>query len=184
MNHEAAHAQWQLSLGNDPGHPAGIHSKPATAAGPGCGAENASWGKKTVLLVDSDTRSRESRAKIMRTLGVTVDCAHSLRAARSRFQSGPYNLVLVDAGDDAEGAEALVQEIRSKKPRQLVAFLVGSPLFVSTSPKPMSTRARRVPPPAAPAVPVLKASASAASAADFGQRIKDAEAQQALDKPA
>jgi len=180
MNDETARAEWQLRPGNDPGRAAGNDSRPGTAAAPNRGAENSSWGKKTVLLVDSDGRSRESRARIMRTLGVIVDCAHSLRIARSRFQSGAYNLVLVDAGDDVEGAEALVQEIRSRKPRQLVAFLVGSPLFVSTSPKPRSTRETRAPSAPPAAVPALKA----ASVADFGQRIRDAEAEQALDKPA
>ncbi len=91
------------------------------------------WSRKTVLLVDVHSRTRESRSKIMRTLGVTVHCASSAGSARSRLEAGTYNLVLIDLGTDRAGAESLVQEIKLKNPRQLIAFLVGSPLFVATS---------------------------------------------------
>jgi CheY-like chemotaxis protein len=131
-----------------------------------------SWSKKTVLLVDVHSRTRESRSKIMRTLGVTVHCASTASSARSRLESGLYNLILVDLGADRVGAESLVQEIKLKNPRQLVAFLVGSPLFVATSLSGKTERPSRALPPLRP-IPVVN---TPASKFDFGQRVKDAEA--------
>jgi CheY-like chemotaxis protein len=132
-----------------------------------------SWMKKTVLLVDVDPHTRDSRAKMMRMLGVTVHCASSARAARSKLESRAYNLVLVDLGRDNEDAESLAREIRLKNPRQLVAFLVGSPLFVATSLNGKDTR----PAQAMPYRPTALAqkAALAESSFDFGQKIKDAE---------
>ncbi len=130
------------------------------------------WSKKTVLLVDVHWRTRESRSKIMRTLGVTVHCASTADGARSRLDSGVYNLILVDLGSDRAGAESLVQEIKLKNPRQLVAFLVGSPLFVATSLTGKAERSSRVLPPIGP-IPVVS---TLASKFDFAQKVKDAEA--------
>lgn len=132
--------------------------------------------KKVVLLVDVNPERRESRAKVMRTLGVTVHCASSARGARSRMDSGAYNLILVDLGADSDAAEALVQEIRLKHPGQLVAFLVGSPLFVAKSLRNKGVSRPRV------AQPTVASQVSAAitndKAFDFGQKIKEAEAEE------
>lgn len=89
--------------------------------------------KKSVLLVDSNRHSRESRAKVMRTMGVRVVCADNACSARVRLVKEKYNLILVDLGPDVTAAESLVSEIRTKNSRQLVGFLVGSPLFVAQS---------------------------------------------------
>ncbi len=132
--------------------------------------------KKLVLLIDVNSETRESRAKVMRTLGVTVHCASTPRGARSKLDSSAYDLVLVDLGADTEGAEALVQEIRQQSPRQLVAFLVGSPLFVATSLDGKGARPSRVLPATSPAADP-KATASGKTF-DFGQRVKDAQAEQ------
>jgi CheY-like chemotaxis protein len=132
--------------------------------------------KKVVLLIDVNSETRESRAKVMRTLGVTVHSASSARTARSKLGSGAYDLVLVDLGADNEGAEALVQEIRQGKPRQLVAFLVGSPLFVSSSltgKRSPKLRTIRVTPPA-----VVPKTIASGKRFDFGQKVKDAEAEE------
>ena len=89
--------------------------------------------KKSVLLVDSNRHSRESRAKIMRTMGVRVDCAANADSARVRLASEKYNLILVDLGRNVAAAESFVSEIRTRNSHQLVGFLVGSPLFVAQS---------------------------------------------------
>ena len=112
----------------------------------------------------------------MRTLGVTVHCASSARGARSRMDSGAYNLILVDLGADSDAAEALVQEIRLKHPRQLVAFLVGSPLFVAKSLRNKGVSPSRVAQSIVPS-PVSKAMTND-KPFDFGQKIKDAEAEE------
>lgn len=123
--------------------------------------------KKTVLLIDVDATTRDARSKVMRTLGVTVHCAASATGARQKLESGSYNLVLVDLGSDVEGAKSFVEEIRSKNSRQLVAFLVGSPLFVATS---LADTIGSV-----PIEPAKKPEAPASPAFDFGQKIRDAE---------
>ncbi len=134
-----------------------------------------SLAKKLVLLVDVNAETRDSRAKAMRTLGVTVHCASSAGGARSKLDSGAYNLILVDLGADKDAAEALVQGIRLKDPRQLVAFLVGSPLFVAKSLRNKGVSPSRV----ASIVPspVSKVMTDDKTF-DFGQRIKDAEAEE------
>ena len=91
------------------------------------------WRKKSILIVDSNARSRETRAKGMRAQGVHVDCVASTDAARMRLATETYNLILVDPGHNVGPAESLVKEIRTKNSRQLVRFLVGSPLFIVRS---------------------------------------------------
>ncbi len=140
------------------------------------GLNSVSLLKKMVLLIDVNSETRESRSKVMRTLGVTVHCASSARSARSKLDSSAYDLILVDLGADNESAEALVEEIREKNPRQLVAFLVGSPMFVATSldaKRARPSRTLRAPGPVA----VPKAG-TPGKAFDFGQRVKDAQAKQ------
>jgi CheY-like chemotaxis protein len=101
-------------------------TQPRPAAIPGSG-------QKSVLLVDSNRRSREARAKVMRTMGVRVECAGNAGTARVRLANEKYNLILVDLGEDVAAAESFVTEIRTRDSRQLVGFLVGSPLFVAQS---------------------------------------------------
>lgn len=167
--------QWQASIGND----AGLAEKTAESGEPAvskAAPRASSWQNKTVLLIDINPHTRDSRAKIMRALGVTVDCVASAETAHLRLAARKYNMVLVDLGRDINGAELLAQEIRGRNPRQLVAFLVGHPLFVSTSLKRDGMRQRPQGPVAAG--PVQK-SAPAAAPMDFGQKIRDAEAEQA-----
>lgn len=175
MNNVDETLRWQASIGND------AQQQPQTAVPgeyPPAKAEapvhsRASEGKqKTILLVDSNLRSRESRAKVMRNKGVMVDCVASADAARVRLTVEKYNLILVDLGRDVDGAEALVQEIRTKNSRQLVGFLVGSPLFVASSLSGSNSRPRRTTAPA----PAAKPSTPAVPGIDFGQKIRDAEA--------
>ena len=129
--------------------------------------------RKTILLVDSNLPSREARAKVMRARGIQVDYVSNAAAARERLAAETYNLVLVDPGRNVVAAETLVQEIRTLNSRQLVRFLVGSPLFVATSlngnkpnphPAPPSSAVRRAP------------KAPGAGGIDFGQKVREAEA--------
>ncbi len=155
MSSIEALARWQASIGNKPEQPAAVpptrQQQPPKAVAPmGSAAANAlEWRNKTVLLVDSNLRSRESRAKVMRNKGVHVDCVGTADAARVRLAADKYNLILVDLGRDTALAEALVQDIRSKDSRQLVGFLVGSPLFVAKSLNDCNAKAQA---PAAPAI--------------------------------
>jgi CheY-like chemotaxis protein len=129
---------------------------------------------KSILLMDSNRQSRESRAKALRTHGVQVDCVADAAAARVRLAAEKYDLILVDPGRERESAELLVQGIRANNSRQLVGFLVGSPLFVAKS-LGGGSNPRPPRPPATPAA-AATANAPAIGGIDFGQRIRDAEA--------
>lgn len=135
---------------------------------------NFSWPKKTVLLVDINAQTRDSRSKMMRRMGVIVHCAANAQSARSRYDSGSYNLVLVDLGEDVAGAERLVEEIKLRNRRQLVAFLVGRPFYVASSlsgksVKPRTNRGK-------PEGTVRTLSRPAAGSIDFGEQVRRVEA--------
>lgn len=129
--------------------------------------------KKTVLLVDVNPRSREERSRAMRELGAAVDCAANAVSAVSLCQSGSYNLVLVDLGNDVPGAERLAEQIKAGHPRPRVAFLVGRPLYVTSS---LRRQRGKAPGAKAESFSGDKAAAPVASI-DFGQRIRNAEAE-------
>lgn len=142
-------------------------------ARPGAG----SWAKKVVLLVDVDSRSREARARVMRDLGAEVHCAGGAPEARLQLHAGKYHIVLIDFGSDQAGAEKFAGEVRARNPGQLLAFLVGSPRFVVKT-LGLPPRQRSAPPQvAAPAVP-----SAAPKMLDFGQKIRDAEAEQGAEQ--
>lgn len=121
--------------------------------------------EKVILLVDSNPITRDSRAKAMEKRGLNIHIAANSGEALSRFSSIAYDLVLIDLGH-RDRAERLAQDLRLIRPRQRVAFLVGGPKYVITSPvkKPLP-RAAAVAKPSTDAV-----------AFDFGQRVRDTEA--------
>lgn len=146
---------------------------PILGASPAPAIASGAWHKKSVLLVDSNPRSRESRAKVMRALGVLVDTVPSAVTARTQLTVLKYNLVLVDLGRDLDNAKSLGAEIKARNPRQLIGYLVGSPRYVAASPDGGAGRLHRAPRPVPVAQPV-----KAPPVKDFGQRVRDAEAEQ------
>ena len=70
----------------------------------------------------------------MRKLGVEVDCAADIGEARSLWNADSYSLVLLDVRNDLTSACEFCDEIRSAKPPQVVAFLVGKPNYLAGSP--------------------------------------------------
>jgi len=169
---------WQASIGDSskrqqhsvaPG--AEQSAKPIAPALQPAATGASTWTQKTVLLVDANRLTRQSRAKIMRTMGVRVDCVANADSARARLAAEKYNLILVDLGRDVTAAELLVGEIRSRNSRQLVGFLVGSPLFVS-----QSLNGKPVQPMRLAVVPAAERAAEVKGAADdFEKKIGDAE---------
>ncbi len=154
---------------------------PIAAAAPPATNAGMEWSGKTVLLVNSNLRTRESRAKILRSKGVHVDCVPNAEDARMRLAAAQYNLILVDLGREVDVAESLVREIKTKNPRQSVGFLVGSPLFVATSLNRNKSRPRLTP--TSMPARVEKAATPAVPGDDFGKRVRDAETAQ-LNDPA
>ena len=90
--------------------------------------------RKRVLLVDSYATKRDLRSKIMRKLGVDVDCAANIAEARSLWQADAYSLILVDVHNDSVNVQEFCDEVRSAKPPQSLAFLVGKPEYLAGSP--------------------------------------------------
>jgi CheY-like chemotaxis protein len=123
---------------------------------------------KSILLVDLDPHSCEARARAFRDRGVMVDCAQDATVARTRYEAGVYNLVLLDLGADVVGAQQLAAAIKAQNPRQKIAFLLGAPPYVTLAPGSRTVRRQPVPPP-----PVEPATPSS----DFGRRIRQAEGQ-------
>ena len=92
--------------------------------------------KKRLLLVDADAGQSAVRVQIMGEAGMLVDCAADTTAARVLWRTNSYHLVLIDFRHDAQGAAEFGAEIKTDSPRQAVAFLVGKPGYLSSSPNP------------------------------------------------
>ncbi len=135
-------------------------------------AEPAKPWTKTILVVDANPRTRGSRVTSMSERGVTVHSAGTAAAALVRFSSGTYDLVLIDPGEDTNGANRLVQELRLRKPRQMVAFFVGGPPFVKMLPTPKRASGIRAVPDKAE---TQEAPVPRGAAFDFGEKIREAE---------
>ena len=86
---------------------------------------------KRVLLVDSDQKLGEVRARRLRLYGIAVHTASSIQEARLSLRMHSYHLVLLAAHENPEEALAFRREIRRHNPKQRVAFLVGPPLYLS-----------------------------------------------------
>jgi CheY-like chemotaxis protein len=123
-------------------------------------------GKKSVLLVDVNMHTRESRAASMRKLGATVDCASNASTALQQFGAGLYRLVLIDLGHDKDGAEQLARDIRRKQPKQLVGFMVKGPALISTTLGPARISSNSQP---------SAEHVSTATDSDFGRAVRSAE---------
>jgi CheY-like chemotaxis protein len=93
-------------------------------------------GRKRILLLASYATKRDLRAQILRKMGMEVDCAADIAAARLLWQADAYNLLLVDVPNDSQNLRAFCDEVRGEKPTQTVAFLVGKPGYLAGSPSP------------------------------------------------
>jgi CheY-like chemotaxis protein len=90
--------------------------------------------RKKLLLVDANAGKRALWVKIMGKAGLDVDCASDTSAARLLWRNNSYHLVLIDLRHDTQGAAEFCAEIKTDSPRQVVAFLVGKPAYLSSSP--------------------------------------------------
>ena len=84
---------------------------------------------KTVLLVDSNEKLRELRARLLRRYSVNVVTAESLEAARLKLSK--YDLVLIAPREKSDEAIQLHREIKRLYPEQKVGFFVGPPKYIS-----------------------------------------------------
>jgi hypothetical protein len=90
--------------------------------------------RKRILLIVTDDVRRDLRARIMRKMGVDVECAADISEARSLWRADSYNLVLLDVVRDTHNVEEFCADVKAAKPPQAVAFLVGKPGYIAASP--------------------------------------------------
>lgn len=92
--------------------------------------------KKKVLLIVPNMSKRNLRASVLRKHGLEVVCASRVSDARMLWHPLTYDLVLLDARNDHANATELCVEMRSQAPKQRIAFLVGKPEYLASSPAP------------------------------------------------
>jgi CheY-like chemotaxis protein len=90
--------------------------------------------KKRVLLVDVSHSKRDLRAEVMRKLGIDVDCAADIAEARSWWRAALYDLVLINVERGRGHRDSFCEDLRGATPPQRLAFLVGKPEYLASSP--------------------------------------------------
>jgi len=90
--------------------------------------------RRTVLLIDQDTRKQKLRATVLRGLEIEVHAAGNMERAEALWRSGNYDLVLVAAEQNADESYLLSARIRLAKPDQRIALLVGPPTYIRELP--------------------------------------------------
>jgi len=87
---------------------------------------------KKVLLINPHQRTRDVRARILRSRGIEIDATDNLQAARSLWLPRTYDLILLDARGHFTGdALDFYLEIKHANPHERVIFLVGPPTYLS-----------------------------------------------------
>jgi len=95
-----------------------------------------SYKKRRVLLVDTSSHKRDLRAEVMRKLGMDVDCAADIAEARAWWRADLYDLVLSNMENGTGHRDRFCDDMRSAKPPQKMAFLVGKPGILANLPNP------------------------------------------------
>jgi hypothetical protein len=90
--------------------------------------------RRTVLLIDQDTRKQRLRATVLRGFEVEVHSAGDMERAESLWKTGSYDLILVAAEENADESYLLSARIRMAKPDQRIALLVGPPAYIRELP--------------------------------------------------
>lgn len=101
---------------------------------PAVRAASLSATKKHILLVVTHTPKNTLRANVLRQHGLDVVCANHIGDARMMWHPNTYDLVLFDLRHENGAAMELCQDIKAESPKQLVAFFVGKPEYLATSP--------------------------------------------------
>lgn len=94
----------------------------------------ASVKKKRVLLVDHSNVTRDLRAETMRRVGMDVDCAADITEARVWWRADLYDLVLISVANEHGRRDKFCEHVRGATPSQHLAFYVGKPEYLATSP--------------------------------------------------
>jgi CheY-like chemotaxis protein len=90
--------------------------------------------KKRVLLIDTSHAKRDLRADVLRKRGMDVDCAADIAEARSWWKPALYDLVMINMEKGQGQRDSFCDDVRSARPPQRLAFLVGQPEYLANSP--------------------------------------------------
>lgn len=90
--------------------------------------------KKRVLLIDTSHAKRDLRVEVMRKLGIDVDSAADIAEARVWWRPALYDLVLINMEKGRGQRDKFCDDLRSARPPQRLAFLVGRPEYLTDSP--------------------------------------------------
>lgn len=90
--------------------------------------------KKRVLLIDTSHAKRGLRADVLRKLGMDVDSAADIVEARTWWRPALYDLVLINMEKGFGQRDKFCDDLRSARPPQRLAFLVGQPEYLVVLP--------------------------------------------------
>jgi hypothetical protein len=85
--------------------------------------------------VDSSFAKRELR-DAMRKLGMEADRAADISEARTLGRANFYNFVFISTESECGRWDKFCEDIHGTRPSQQLAFLLGKPEYLATSPSP------------------------------------------------
>src|SRR5689334_14990508 len=133
------------------GSPSSNESSQNSANSPSPQAQNQTRAKR-ILIIDSEPARRKERVNELKQRGFAVYPALKLEEARSRCKRGGYDLIIVSAAANAEGALQLCDEIGKGTTRQPVLLMTpnGAPAgeqnhpVVSDDPKTLADKVEAI----------------------------------------
>lgn len=91
------------------------------------------FSSRRVLLLDPDPKRRQGRADQLRSRGVEVMCAADEAEARLLCLDNSFRLILIET-QNSPNALDFSTEVHSADPKQRLAFFVGKPGYLSSTP--------------------------------------------------
>ena len=85
--------------------------------------------EKRVLLIDSNPKTQQARAKLLRAHGVYVQTADSIQEAELLWSPGFFNLIMLDIRENSAEAIAFWRRVKRESPQQRILRL-GAPSVI------------------------------------------------------
>jgi hypothetical protein len=88
---------------------------------------------RRILLLDANDTSRDNRTKALRDRGAHVDCAGSGDHARTLWEPGLHEIVLIEFRNAGEEIHAFYRYACHTRKKQKFGFYVGGPPYLTRS---------------------------------------------------
>ena len=88
-------------------------------------------GTKNVLIIDGNEAMQQLRARVLRSRGVHVHTAKSVKEAELLWVPDFFDLVLLDVRQRSKEVVGFWRTIRRRHPGQRIRFMVGPPTYLS-----------------------------------------------------